>query len=132
MDTNFKVTPKFFIFCFTKQVHSSSSAEHACTTFCRKKKNASVGGLIRIIHLTKNGCNGTQTWLPTLLPVHVVCCLFLVFVFYQLHASCPSGTDTAGRVSESGSMNYVQNISECPCYNHLVSLLHSLNFNKNA
>ena len=38
----------------------------------------------------------------------------------------------AGRVSESGSMNYVQNILECPCYNHSVSWLHSLNLKKNA
>ena len=43
-----------------------------------------------------------------------------------------SGSDIAGRVSESESMNYVQNISECPCYNHSVSSLHSLNLNKNA
>ena len=52
-----------------------------------------------------------------------------------LPAACSlytSGSDISSRVSESGSIKYVQNISECPCYNHSVSLLHSLNFNKNA
>ena len=34
---------QIFDICFTKQVHSSSSTEHACNTFCRKKKIASVG-----------------------------------------------------------------------------------------
>ena len=40
---NFNMFPNYLIFCFTKQVHSSSSTEHALNTFCRKKKNASVG-----------------------------------------------------------------------------------------
>ena len=52
-----------------------------------------------------------------------------------LSAACSlytSGSDISSSVSESGSINYVQNISECPCYNDSVSSLHSLNFNKNA
>ena len=59
-----------------------------------------------------NGCNGTQAWLPTLFPMHAVCCILLVLVIYQLHAPCKNGKGSVGRFSDSGSMDSVQNISQ--------------------
>ena len=55
-----------------------------------------------------------QIWLPTLFPMHAVCCILLVLVFYQLHAPCQSGKGSVGRLSDSGSMDSVQNISQVP------------------
>ena len=83
--------------------------------------------------LTNNECNGTPEWLPSLLPLRVVCPILLVLVFYQLHAPCPRGSGSVGRVSDSGSMDSGHNISQCPFYNHTgfsVSWLHSLNTDK--
>ena len=47
-----------------------------------------------------------------LFPIHAVCCILLVLVFYQLHAPCQSGKGSVGRLSDSGSMDSVQNISQ--------------------
>ena len=38
--------------------------------------------------------------------------ILLVLVFYQLHAPCQSGKGSVGRLSDSGSMDSVQNISQ--------------------
>ena len=78
---NFNNVPKYLIFCFTKQVHSNSSTEHAANTFCRKKKNASIGciyiqndALRQIMGVTghRHGCQHC----------------FLTFLCMQYVASC--------------------------------------------
>ena len=45
-------------------------------------------------------------------PMHAVCCILLVLVFYQLHAPYQSGKGSVGRLSDSESMDSVQNISQ--------------------